>query len=158
MVLVPSICITLTTGDVLDIITTSHLIPIKSCGLSQVLLILNHRAEGVRNYPQSSLQHFKGVCWVVKVGQVQVLDELRSSHDTMFAIEVLPYVMLFFFVAVNFAAGAGIDLSSLSIVQGKVCWDLYIDGLVVSSDGNLLDALGAAIKVYHFSSYACTKF
>ncbi|KAL3832862.1 hypothetical protein ACJIZ3_007598 [Penstemon smallii] len=43
-------------------------------------------------------------------------------------------------------AGAGIDLSSLSIVKGKVCWDLYIDGLVVSSDGNVLDALGAAIK------------
>ncbi|PIN11076.1 Exosomal 3'-5' exoribonuclease complex, subunit Rrp42 [Handroanthus impetiginosus] len=43
-------------------------------------------------------------------------------------------------------AGAGIDLSSLSIVQGKHCWDLYIEGLVVSSDGNLLDALGAAIK------------
>ncbi|XP_020274816.1 putative exosome complex exonuclease RRP42 isoform X2 [Asparagus officinalis] len=43
-------------------------------------------------------------------------------------------------------AGAGIDLSSLVIVEGKVCWDLYIDGLVVSSDGNLLDALAAAIK------------
>uniref|UniRef100_A0A803MHV3 Ribosomal RNA-processing protein 42 n=1 Tax=Chenopodium quinoa TaxID=63459 RepID=A0A803MHV3_CHEQI len=43
-------------------------------------------------------------------------------------------------------AGAGIDLSSLSIVEGKVCWDLYIDGLVVSSDGNMLDTLGAAIK------------
>ncbi|KAI5683413.1 hypothetical protein M9H77_04641 [Catharanthus roseus] len=43
-------------------------------------------------------------------------------------------------------AGAGIDLASLSIVEGKVCWDLYIDGLVISSDGNLLDALGAAIK------------
>ncbi|CAH9092932.1 unnamed protein product [Cuscuta epithymum] len=43
-------------------------------------------------------------------------------------------------------AGAAIDLSSLSVVHGKVCWDLYIDGLVVSSDGNILDALGAAIK------------
>ncbi|KAJ7964744.1 exosome complex component RRP42 [Quillaja saponaria] len=43
-------------------------------------------------------------------------------------------------------AGAGIDLSSLIVVEGKICWDLYIDGLVVSSDGNLLDALGAAIK------------
>ncbi|KAM0002516.1 putative ribosomal protein S5 domain 2-type [Helianthus debilis subsp. tardiflorus] len=43
-------------------------------------------------------------------------------------------------------AGAGINLSSLSIVDGKVCWDLYIDGLVVSMDGNVLDALGAAIK------------
>ncbi|KAI8562109.1 hypothetical protein RHMOL_Rhmol03G0009100 [Rhododendron molle] len=29
---------------------------------------------------------------------------------------------------------------------GKVCWDIYIDGLVVSSDGNVLDALGVAIK------------
>ncbi|BAT85178.1 hypothetical protein VIGAN_04268600 [Vigna angularis var. angularis] len=43
-------------------------------------------------------------------------------------------------------AGAGVDLSSLIVVEGKICWDLYIDGLVVSSDGNLLDALGAAIK------------
>lgn len=32
---------------------------------------------------------------------------------------------------------------------GKICWDLYIDGLVVSADGNLLDALGAAIKVIY---------
>ena len=47
----------------------------------------------------------------------------------------------------NFHSGAGIDLSSLVILEGKVCWDLYIDGLVVSSDGNLLDALAAAIKV-----------
>nr|POE73543.1 gdsl esterase/lipase [Quercus suber] len=43
-------------------------------------------------------------------------------------------------------AGAGIDLSSLVVVEGKICWDLYIDCLVVCSDGNLLDALGAAIK------------
>lgn len=56
----------------------------------------------------------------------------------------------------NFDAGAGIDLSSLCIVQGKVCWDLYIDCLVVSSDGNVLDALGAAIKVFPLISYACT--
>ncbi|KAJ0982959.1 hypothetical protein J5N97_011214 [Dioscorea zingiberensis] len=44
-------------------------------------------------------------------------------------------------------AGAGIDLSSLTIVEGKICWDLYVDALVVSSDGNLLDALATAIKV-----------
>ncbi|RHN78015.1 putative exosome complex component Rrp42, archaea, PNPase/RNase PH domain-containing protein [Medicago truncatula] len=43
-------------------------------------------------------------------------------------------------------AGAGIDRTSLVVVEGKICWDLYIDGLVVSSDGNLLDALGSAIK------------
>lgn len=53
----------------------------------------------------------------------------------------------------NYCTGAGIDLSSLSIVEGKVCWDLYIDGLVVSSDGNLLDALGAAIKVYFICAW-----
>ncbi|PKA63246.1 hypothetical protein AXF42_Ash017714 [Apostasia shenzhenica] len=44
---------------------------------------------------------------------------------------------------------AGIDLSSLIVVEGKVCWDLYVDGLVISSDGNLLDALAAAVKVAH---------
>ncbi|KAJ4782311.1 Exosome complex component RRP42 [Rhynchospora pubera] len=43
-------------------------------------------------------------------------------------------------------AGAAIDLSSLVLVEGKVCWDLYVDALVVSSDGNLLDSLAAAIK------------
>lgn len=50
-------------------------------------------------------------------------------------------------------SGAGIDLSSLSIVEGKICWDLYIEGLVVSSDGNLLDALGAAIKVCLYNPF-----
>ena len=49
--------------------------------------------------------------------------------------------------ASNHISGAAIDLSSLIVVEGKVCWDLYIDGLVVSSDGNQLDALPAAIKV-----------
>lgn len=46
-------------------------------------------------------------------------------------------------------------------MEGKVCWDLYIDGLVISSDGNLLDALAAAIKVFYllgivfFSWFGC---
>ncbi|XP_041996901.1 exosome complex exonuclease RRP42-like isoform X1 [Salvia splendens] len=57
------------------------------------------------------------------------------------------HIHLLQFLVSEFAPGAGIDLSSLCIVRGKkVCWDLYIDGLVVSSDGNMLDALGAAIK------------
>lgn len=43
-------------------------------------------------------------------------------------------------------AGAGIDLSTLNVMEGKICWDLYIEGLVVSSDGNLLDTLSIAIK------------
>lgn len=53
----------------------------------------------------------------------------------------------------NVSSGAGIDPSSLLVVEGKICWDLYIDSLVVSSDGNLLDALGAAIKVVGGSYY-----
>ncbi|KAI3880545.1 hypothetical protein MKX03_008809 [Papaver bracteatum] len=39
-----------------------------------------------------------------------------------------------------------IDLSSLIIVEGQHCLDLYLDGLNISADGNLLDALGAAMK------------
>ncbi|BBG99897.1 3'-5'-exoribonuclease family protein [Prunus dulcis] len=54
-------------------------------------------------------------------------------------------------------SGAGIDLSSLVVVEGKICWDLYIDGLVVSSDGNLLDALGAAIKKLMFPKAALSN-
>ncbi|KAF6151786.1 hypothetical protein GIB67_010360 [Kingdonia uniflora] len=48
-------------------------------------------------------------------------------------------------------AVAGINLSSLIVAEGKICSDLYIDGLVVISDGNLLDVLSAAIKVSLFS-------
>ncbi|XP_050938629.1 uncharacterized protein LOC103485453 [Cucumis melo] len=44
------------------------------------------------------------------------------------------------------ALGAGIDLSTLIVVERKLCWDLHIEGLVLSSEGNLLNALGAAIK------------
>lgn len=42
-------------------------------------------------------------------------------------------------------------------MEGKTCWDLYIDGLVVCSDGNLLDALGAAIKVVINVVYDCAN-
>ncbi|KAJ7569441.1 hypothetical protein O6H91_01G078100 [Diphasiastrum complanatum] len=43
-------------------------------------------------------------------------------------------------------AGAAIDLTTLIVIEGKVCWELYIDGLVLSSDGNILDALSIAVK------------
>lgn len=42
--------------------------------------------------------------------------------------------------------GSAIDLGTLCVLEGKVCWVLFIDGLVLSSDGNLLDALSIAIK------------
>ncbi|KAK9148170.1 hypothetical protein Scep_006927 [Stephania cephalantha] len=32
---------------------------------------------------------------------------------------------------------AGIDLLSLNVMEGKICWDLYIEGLVINADGNL---------------------
>jgi exosome complex RNA-binding protein Rrp42 (RNase PH superfamily) len=57
------------------------------------------------------------------------------------------YVYCYCALLFYFPPGAGIDRTSLVVVEGKICWDLYIDGLVISSDGNLLDALGAAIKV-----------
>ncbi|MCO5586985.1 hypothetical protein L7F22_040930 [Adiantum nelumboides] len=34
--------------------------------------------------------------------------------------------------------GAAIDLLALSVIEGKLCWNLFIDGLVLSFDGNLL--------------------
>eukprot|EP00245_Coleochaete_scutata_P004465 TRINITY_DN17108_c1_g1_i1.p1 TRINITY_DN17108_c1_g1~~TRINITY_DN17108_c1_g1_i1.p1 ORF type:complete len:288 (-),score=43.58 TRINITY_DN17108_c1_g1_i1:57-920(-) len=43
-------------------------------------------------------------------------------------------------------AGAGIDLGSLSIIEGRTCWVLFIDALVLNSDGNLLDAISIAVK------------
>lgn len=43
-------------------------------------------------------------------------------------------------------AGAAVDLSALSVIEGKLCWNLFIDGLVLSSDGNLLDVLAIAVK------------
>ncbi|CAM6092665.1 unnamed protein product [Calypogeia fissa] len=42
--------------------------------------------------------------------------------------------------------GSAIDLATLCVLEGKVCWVLSIDGLVLNSDGNLLDALSIAIK------------
>ena len=38
-------------------------------------------------------------------------------------------------------------MSALSIVAGKSCWVLCIDGLVLSADGCVLDALSIAVKV-----------
>lgn len=43
--------------------------------------------------------------------------------------------------------GCAIDLTALKIVSGKRCWVLLLDGLVLSDDGNLLDALSIATKV-----------
>eukprot|EP00455_Lapot_gusevi_P040478 TRINITY_DN4581_c0_g1_i2.p1 TRINITY_DN4581_c0_g1~~TRINITY_DN4581_c0_g1_i2.p1 ORF type:complete len:300 (+),score=22.36 TRINITY_DN4581_c0_g1_i2:87-986(+) len=39
-----------------------------------------------------------------------------------------------------------IPLESLCIIPGKVCWILYIDVLVLSSGGNLIDAISLAIR------------
>ena len=43
--------------------------------------------------------------------------------------------------------GCAIDLAALKIVSGKRCWVLFVDGLVLSADGNLLSALSIAVKV-----------
>lgn len=95
---------------------------------------------------------FNAVSWVVKVEQVYLPLSVKTMLPTIcFPSIVLASFLILIFIAVElwtfFFSGAGIDLSSLVVIEGKICWDLYIDGLVVSSDGNLLDALGAAIKV-----------
>ncbi|KAH7284675.1 hypothetical protein KP509_34G066100 [Ceratopteris richardii] len=46
----------------------------------------------------------------------------------------------------NNGTGPAIDLSALTVIEGKLCWNLFIDGLVLSSDGNLLDVLAIAVK------------
>jgi exosome complex RNA-binding protein Rrp42 (RNase PH superfamily) len=40
-----------------------------------------------------------------------------------------------------------VDLSTLSVVDGKTCWVLYADVLVLNADGNILDAAAIGIKV-----------
>ena len=39
-----------------------------------------------------------------------------------------------------------LDLTTLSIVHGKTCWIMYIDAVVLSVGGNLLDVLSLAMK------------
>ncbi|KAK3256590.1 hypothetical protein CYMTET_34279 [Cymbomonas tetramitiformis] len=42
--------------------------------------------------------------------------------------------------------GAAVDLEKLGLIEGRTCWVLHVDGLVLVSDGNVLDALGFAVK------------
>lgn len=48
---------------------------------------------------------------------------------------------------ISLCAGAAVDLSTLSVVDGKTCWVLYADVLVLNADGNILDAAAIGIKV-----------
>lgn len=41
-------------------------------------------------------------------------------------------------------AGAGLDLKQLIITNGKTCWYIFVDALVLNDDGNVLDALSIA--------------
>lgn len=93
------------------------------------------------------LQPYDNVLWEVKVGQVWSLTKGTKSHYPC-TYQIISYFFIYNkYIFITCMPGAGINLSSLSILDGKVCWDLYIDGLVISMDGNILDALGAAIKV-----------
>ena len=42
--------------------------------------------------------------------------------------------------------GAALDMSTLGIQKGKTCWLLQCDGVVLTSDGSVLDALSIATK------------
>lgn len=43
--------------------------------------------------------------------------------------------------------GAALDLSQLCVKEGRKCWALYLDALLLSRDGNVLDACSIAFKV-----------
>ena len=45
----------------------------------------------------------------------------------------------------TFCSGA-LDMKSLCIIEGKTCWTLYIDALILECSGNLLDAISIAVK------------
>uniref|UniRef100_A0A7S0UKW6 Ribosomal RNA-processing protein 42 n=1 Tax=Polytomella parva TaxID=51329 RepID=A0A7S0UKW6_9CHLO len=42
------------------------------------------------------------------------------------------------------SGSSGVDLTQLIVVPGKTCWRLFVDGLVLNDDGNVLDALSLA--------------
>ena len=111
----------------------------------------------VRHCQQSLRLLLGAASWAVKVEQVAnyvwISKELYICVSFVLFRIAKPPLQTSAELLTYFISGAGIDLSCLSIVEGKVCWDLYIDGLVVSSDGNLLDALGAAIKVLILVSF-----
>ncbi|XP_063548853.1 exosome complex component RRP42 [Cydia strobilella] len=44
------------------------------------------------------------------------------------------------------------DLKQLSILEGKQCWKLYIDVLILESGGNLCDAVSLAVKAALFNT------
>lgn len=50
------------------------------------------------------------------------------------------------FLGGSSGAGSALDLTALCIAEGKTCWVLYLDALLLSMDGNLLDAIGIAFK------------
>jgi exosome complex component RRP42 len=40
----------------------------------------------------------------------------------------------------------GLDLKALSIVDGKHCWTIFVDVLILGEDGNLMDAILLAVR------------
>ncbi|KAF3792133.1 putative exosome complex exonuclease [Nymphaea thermarum] len=81
----------------------------------------------------------------VRIGSTDVIVSVKGRGGEELSME-LSTALRRCLLGGKSGAGAGIDLSALKVLDGKICWDLYIDGLVVSSDGDLLDALGAAVK------------
>lgn len=70
----------------------------------------------------------------VDISQHVVQHTNPSSVSHMFHLLLLP-------------AGSGLDLTSLCVTSGKICWLLYVDALVLNIDGNVLDALSIASRV-----------
>lgn len=48
--------------------------------------------------------------------------------------------------------GGGLDLSQLIIVEGRECWVVYVDVLVLGNDGNLFDVMTMAARAALFNT------
>lgn len=46
----------------------------------------------------------------------------------------------------SLTAGGSLDLKSLCVLPGKMCWVVYVDALLLNDGGNVLDALSIAAR------------
>ncbi|XP_063987742.1 exosome complex exonuclease RRP42 [Diachasmimorpha longicaudata] len=51
-----------------------------------------------------------------------------------------------------YRSASTLDLKVLSILPSKKCWKMYVDVLILQCDGNLIDAIGAAVKCALFAT------
>ncbi|KAJ5067102.1 exosome complex component rrp42 [Anaeramoeba ignava] len=84
-------------------------------------------------------------------GRIEVSVECTFSTSERRSKEVLNQEITAMMQKI-YSGGKAIDLTNLSILKEKKCWILYIDVLVLRSDGNLFDGVSLAIKAALFNT------